>query len=125
MSRWTPGARYGFDAAAALGQPLVRLFALAEDDDGGFPILGAVAAQMRFDGQEATLRGTGQRVRLSAEPRLDARGRFAGFVGRGADDRCRADGGAATSAVPRGVRRSGSTARCGARSNGSSPTPAA
>lgn len=75
------GTRYGFDAAAALGRPLVSLFALAEDDDGGFPILGAVAAQMRFDAQEATLRGTGRRVMLSAEPRIDARGRFAGFAG--------------------------------------------
>lgn len=75
------GPRYGFDAAAMLGQPLVRLFALGEDDDGGFPILGAVAAQMRFDAQEAELRGTGRRVMLSAEPRIDARGRFAGFAG--------------------------------------------
>lgn len=75
------GARYGFDAAAMLGQPLVKLFALAEDDGGDFPILGAVAAQMRFDGQEADLRGTGRRVLLSADPRVDARGRFAGFVG--------------------------------------------
>ncbi len=75
------GARYGFDAAAALGQPLVRLFALAEDGGGAFPILGAVAAQMRFDAQEAELRGTGRRVRLSADPRLDARGRFAGIAG--------------------------------------------
>ncbi|MFD1788922.1 sensor histidine kinase [Sphingomonas floccifaciens] len=75
------GARYGFDAGAILGQPLVRLFALAEDDDGSFPILGAVAAQMRFDAQEAELRGTGRRVLLSAEPQIDARGRFAGFTG--------------------------------------------
>lgn len=75
------GARYGFDAAAILGQPLVKLFALAEDGDGAFPILGAVAAQMRFDAQEAELRGTGRRVLLAAEPRIDARGRFAGFAG--------------------------------------------
>lgn len=75
------GVRYGFDAAAALGRPLVQLFALGEGADGEFPILGAVAAQMRFDGQEATLRGSGRRVRLSADPRLDERGRFAGFAG--------------------------------------------
>ncbi|URW76359.1 HAMP domain-containing histidine kinase [Sphingomonas donggukensis] len=75
------GHRYGFDAAAMLGQPLVSLFALAEDRDGNFPILGAVAAQMRFDRQEAELRGTGRRVRLSADPRTDGRGRFAGFAG--------------------------------------------
>ncbi|HET9510820.1 MAG TPA: HAMP domain-containing sensor histidine kinase [Sphingomonas sp.] len=75
------GPRHGFDAAAILGQPLVKLFALAEDDEGAFPILGAVAAQMRFDAQEAEIRGTGRRVMLSAEPRIDARGRFAGFAG--------------------------------------------
>ncbi|WP_326524538.1 sensor histidine kinase [Sphingomonas sp.] len=75
------GTRWGFDAAAMLGQPIVRLFALAEDGEGGFPILGAVAAQMRFDRQDAELRGTGRRARLIADPRVDARGRFAGFTG--------------------------------------------
>ena len=75
------GARHGFDAENLLGAPLGKLFALAEDDEGGFPILGAVAAQMRFDGQQAELRGTGRKVRLSATPRIDDRGRFAGFVG--------------------------------------------
>lgn len=75
------GSRYGFDSASLLGQPLVRLFALTEDDDGAFPILGAVAAQMRFDGQLAELRGTGRKLRLSATARTDDRGRFAGFVG--------------------------------------------
>ncbi|UIJ47383.1 PAS domain-containing sensor histidine kinase [Sphingomonas cannabina] len=75
------GRRYGFDAAAALGEPLNRLFVLAEDEQGALPILNAVAAQMRFDGQQAELRGTGRRVRLSAAPRIDQQGRFAGFVG--------------------------------------------
>lgn len=74
-------SRYGIDATGLLGAPLVQLFALAEDAAGGFPILGAVAAQMRFDGQFAELRGTGRRFRLSAAPRVDERGRFAGFIG--------------------------------------------
>lgn len=75
------GSRFGFDAAAALGQPLVKLFVLAEDRHGAFPILGAVAGGMRFDGQSAVLRPTGLPVRLSAVPRVDDRGRFAGFIG--------------------------------------------
>lgn len=75
------GERYGFDADALLGQPLVNLFTLAEDGEGGFPILSALAAQMRFDAQDATLKASGKRVRLSAEARIDARGRFAGFDG--------------------------------------------
>ncbi|MBO9712824.1 MAG: PAS domain-containing protein [Sphingomonas sp.] len=75
------GARYGFDSSAMLGQPLTRLFALSEDESGNLPILSAVAAQARFDGQKAELRGTGRSVRLDASPRTDPGGRFAGFVG--------------------------------------------
>jgi PAS domain-containing protein len=75
------GARYGFDTSAMLGQPLTRLFALEEDETGNLPILSAVAAQARFDGQKAELRGTGRMVRLDATPRTDPGGRFAGFVG--------------------------------------------
>ncbi|AJP71831.1 sensor histidine kinase [Sphingomonas hengshuiensis] len=75
------GARYGFDSSAMLGQPLTRLFSLAHDDAGNLPILTAVAAQTRFDRQQAELRGTGRMVRLGATPRTDAGGRFAGFVG--------------------------------------------
>jgi PAS domain-containing protein len=75
------GARYGFDSSAMLGQPLTRLFALEEDETGALPILSAVAAQARFDGQKAELRGTGRMVRLDATPRTDPGGRFAGFVG--------------------------------------------
>ncbi|SOB87011.1 histidine kinase [Sphingomonas guangdongensis] len=75
----TAGQRHGFDAAALLGQPLVRLFRLAGEDD--LPILGTMAARLRFDGQVAELRGTGRRVQLSAEPLRDDRGGFAGFRG--------------------------------------------
>jgi signal transduction histidine kinase len=73
--------RFGVDAAATLGQPVTRLFALSEDEAGGFPILGALATQVRFDNQRAELRGTGRAVRLVASPRADVAGRFAGFVG--------------------------------------------
>ncbi|HVJ01996.1 MAG TPA: ATP-binding protein, partial [Sphingomonas sp.] len=75
------GQRYGFDSNAMLGQPLTRLLSLAQDEQGNLPILTAVAAQARFDGQKAEIRGTGHSVRLEATPRIDAAGRFAGFVG--------------------------------------------
>ncbi|MDX5985446.1 sensor histidine kinase [Sphingomonas echinoides] len=75
------GARYGFDGAAMLGQPLTRLFVLGEGDGGVFPILGGLALQQRFDDQVATIRASGHRVRLAATPRTDANGAFSGFVG--------------------------------------------
>lgn len=75
------GVRYGFDAAAMLGQPVTRLFQLAQDAKGNLPILSAVAAHARFDQQKAELRGTGLSVRLEATPRADPGGRFAGFIG--------------------------------------------
>jgi len=75
------GARHGFDSASMLGQPLTRLFALGEDGEGAFPILAGLAMHQRFDGQNATIRATGRTVRLSATPRTDAGGAFAGFIG--------------------------------------------
>lgn len=77
--------RLGFDPQGVLGQPITRLFALNDDGDGGFPLLSALAAQAWFDGQEASIRGTAHRVRLSAVPRLDADGQFAGFDGAARD----------------------------------------
>lgn len=76
----TAGLRHGFDASALLGQPLTRLFVLG-DSDGAFPILGGVALHQRFDDQHATIRDSGRRVRLAANPRIAASGAFAGFVG--------------------------------------------
>jgi signal transduction histidine kinase len=75
------GARYGFDTAEMLGRPLTGLFALGEDKDGAFPILGGLAMRQRFDDQRATLRPTGRAVRLAATPRTDRMGVFAGFIG--------------------------------------------
>lgn len=77
----TAPAQHDFDGAALLGQPLTRLFLLAEDDVGAFPILNGLAVQRPFDHQPAILRDTGQSVLLSAAPRIDASGAFAGFVG--------------------------------------------
>lgn len=73
--------RFGFDIRDLLGQPLTRLFALAQDAAGAMPILTAVSARARFDGQPAEVRDTGEMVRLEAMPRNDPSGRFAGFLG--------------------------------------------
>ena len=75
------GAKFGIDATAMLGQPITRLFALSEDETGGFPIMNALALHAGFDDQRASLRGTERELRLVATPRADASGRFAGFVG--------------------------------------------
>jgi signal transduction histidine kinase len=75
------GQRHGFDVREMLGQPLTRLFSLAQDEHGQLPILSAVSAKARFDGQRAEVRGTGRMVRLDATPRSDPLGRFAGFIG--------------------------------------------
>ncbi|MEO9132340.1 MAG: ATP-binding protein [Sphingomonas sp.] len=74
-------AQLGFDSGAMLGQPLTKMFALGEDREGAFPILGGLAMHQRFDDQRATIRATGRLARLSATPRTDASGAFAGFVG--------------------------------------------
>lgn len=73
--------RPGIDTQSLLGQPLTQLFKLGEDETGAVPILTALAMRSRFDDQPAALRATGARVQLSAVPRLDATGAFAGLVG--------------------------------------------
>lgn len=70
-----------FDGTTVLGQPLTRLFALAEDDVRALPILSGLALRQPFDRQRATVRQTGQAVQLSAMPRTDAQGAFCGFIG--------------------------------------------
>ena len=72
---------HAFDATAFLGQPLTRLFALAEDDARAFPILSGLALRQPFDWQRTEVRETGETVLLSALPRFDAHGAFCGFVG--------------------------------------------
>lgn len=77
----TAGARYGFDAAAPLGQPLTQLFAVDENPEGALTVLEGLARGQRFADQGATIRATGRPVLLSAAPRVDAGGAFAGFLG--------------------------------------------
>ncbi|QHL91305.1 PAS domain-containing sensor histidine kinase [Sphingomonas changnyeongensis] len=66
---------------AMIGAPLTRLFHFIPGADGDLPILEAIAARARFEGQEAEVRGSGQRVRLTGLPLIDGGGRFAGYRG--------------------------------------------
>jgi signal transduction histidine kinase len=64
-----------------LGRPLTRLFAFREDDDGGFPILDAIAARRPFEGQRAELRDDGRRLLLRGVPAFDGANAFIGYRG--------------------------------------------
>lgn len=63
-----------------IGQPFGKLFQFVDTGDG-LPILEALATRARFEGQEAVVRSTGERVRLTGLPLMDGGGRFAGYRG--------------------------------------------
>jgi signal transduction histidine kinase len=69
------------DDAEKLGQPLGRIFRFVDAGEPGLPILEALATRSRFEGQEAQMRATGERVRLSGLPLMDGSGHFAGYRG--------------------------------------------
>jgi signal transduction histidine kinase len=75
-------ASLGFDGGEGLiGEPLGRLFQFVDTGEDGLPILEALATRARFEGQEAVVRTSGDRVRLSGLPLVDGGGRFAGYRG--------------------------------------------
>ena len=87
----------GSSEQQAVGKPLTRLFRLVEDEDGRMPLLAALAAREDIVGQRAQARNDeGETLILSAQPRFDADGKFAGFSGRaqreGATDNEPSDG---------------------------------
>lgn len=69
------------DDTGKLGQPLGKLFQFVDAGDEGLPILEALATRARFEGQEALIRESGERVRLTGLPLVDGGGRFAGYRG--------------------------------------------
>ncbi|MES3153190.1 sensor histidine kinase [Sphingomonas faeni] len=75
------GPKHGFDAFAALGQPLTAMFALDTGADGALPILDSLARRRALASQPARLRSSGKSVILTADVRHDASGTFAGFIG--------------------------------------------
>lgn len=72
---------HGIDPEALLGRPLSALFGFGERNDGGMPILEALARRRPLKDQPATLKPNGRPVLLSAVIRLDQAGGFAGLEG--------------------------------------------
>jgi len=70
-------------ARPPLGEALTRLFVLEEGEDGGPPLLDALARHAGFDEQIVTVRGAERRFRLAGVPLLDPLGRMMGFRGGG------------------------------------------
>jgi signal transduction histidine kinase len=71
----------GGEGQDGLGQPFSRYFRFEDTGETGLPILEALATRARFDGQDAIVRATSERVRLTGVPLLDGGGRFAGYRG--------------------------------------------
>ncbi|HET8612329.1 MAG TPA: HAMP domain-containing sensor histidine kinase [Sphingomonas sp.] len=70
-------------AGPPLGEGLTRLFLLEEAEEGGLPLLEALAERRPFDDQHVTLRGSERRYRLAGTPLTDPTGTFTGFRGGG------------------------------------------
>ncbi len=66
-----------------IGQPLTRIVRLLENADGDLPIIDAIATATGFTDQRAIRRDRPEsELVLSAQARVDADGRFAGYAGR-------------------------------------------
>ena len=88
--------KLGSEAAELIGQPLMRIFRLEENEAGELPLVAALAARHGFAGQPARARNgdPGVILSLSGEVMFAADGSFAGFSGRAVSS----DDGAAHSA---------------------------
>lgn len=69
------------EGQAMIGESLTKLFHFVQTDEGSLPILDAIAARAKFEGQEATVRNGSRRVRITGLPLVDGAGRFAGYRG--------------------------------------------
>lgn len=69
------------EGQAMIGESLTKLFHFVQCEDGSLPILDAIAARAKFEGQEATVRNGSRRVRITGLPLVDGAGRFAGYRG--------------------------------------------
>ncbi|MBN8815088.1 MAG: HAMP domain-containing histidine kinase [Sphingomonas sp.] len=74
-------AQYGIEPNGLLGEPLDALMTPIPDEHGAMPLFAVLLAHGPFNDQPATVRATGATVMLSARPRLDGAGKFAGYVG--------------------------------------------
>jgi signal transduction histidine kinase len=69
------------DDVGKIGQPFGKFLQFVDSNEDGLPILEALAKRERFEAQEALVRQTGERVRLTGLPLIDGGGRFAGYRG--------------------------------------------
>ena len=76
--------RLGAEASELIGQPLMRIFRLEENEAGELPLVAALAARHGFTAQPARARGgdPGVALVLSGEVNFAPDGGFAGFSGR-------------------------------------------
>ena len=76
--------KLGAEATDLIGQPLMRIFRLEENEAGEMPLVAALAARHGFSGQPALSRGgdPGVTLMLSGEVVFAHDGSFAGFSGR-------------------------------------------
>ncbi|THD35173.1 MAG: HAMP domain-containing histidine kinase [Sphingomonas sp.] len=74
-------ARQGIEPSGLLGKPLDALMTPKPDEHGAMPMFAVLLAHGAFDDQPAMIRSTGATVMLSARPRLDTAGKFAGYTG--------------------------------------------
>ncbi len=72
----------GQPESGLIGQSFTRLFKLAEDERGDWPLVSALSARTSFTGQHAELRAPDHiALTLYGEPRTDGEGQFAGYAG--------------------------------------------
>lgn len=69
------------EVSTLAGQPLTKIFRLAEDGQGSMPLLDGVAARSAFSDQPAHARGSDRQLILSGEPTFAKGGVFTGFEG--------------------------------------------
>ena len=76
--------KLGAEAAELIGQPLMRIFRLEENEAGELPLVAALAARHGFSAQPARARSgdLGVALLLSGEVMFAPDGSFAGFSGR-------------------------------------------
>lgn len=72
------------DVPQLQGQPLTKIFRLEESEDGGMPLIEALASRTGFGGQKVSLRSSGARLVLEGEAVTGPGGDFGGFEGTAA-----------------------------------------
>ena len=90
--------KLGSEAVELIGQPLMRIFRLEENEAGELPLVAALAARHGFSAQSARARSgdLGVALLLSGEVNFAPDGSFAGFTGRAMST----DDGAPQQAIP-------------------------